>query len=102
MVASCNEPLGIPSFNFIKTQRTQRPPTAPTQRTQRKTSQRARETRPCARVTHVAFPETLHFDQHRVFVAVDEDLGHFEFVAGGLAFHPQRAAAAAEERRVPG
>src|SRR3977135_2203574 len=52
-----------------------------------------------ARVAHVAVAQPLHFQQHGVIVAIDEDFLHFEPIPGGFALRPQLVARAAEEGR---
>src|SRR5262245_60131998 len=48
-------------------------------------------------VADAALAEALHFDEYRVIVAVDQDFGDRELVAGCLPLGPQPAARAAEE-----
>src|SRR3989338_6191338 len=84
-VASCSEPLGMPSLSFIiKALRSL-------------VGQLSEEARSLARMAHVAvaLPDDLH--QHRVVVAIDEDVDDLEPVARCFALHPQRVARAAEE-----
>ena len=58
--------------------------------------------RPGAGVADVPVAEPPHLEQHRVVVAVDEQVDDFELVAGRFALHPQLVARAAEERREAG
>jgi hypothetical protein len=51
-------------------------------------------------MTNIPIAFSIDFHQHRVIVAVDENLANFETVAGRFAFGPQRVARAAEERDV--
>src|SRR5262245_13170464 len=69
-VASCNDPLGIPSFSFIGLR------------------QRPKEARALARVTDVAVAKALHLYQHGILIAVDEQRFHLETIPGGLALRP--------------
>ncbi len=61
-----------------------------------------RETGPGARMADIAVAEPLDLHQHRVVVAIDEDVDDLELVARGLALRPQGVARAAEERGVAG
>src|SRR5579872_424959 len=80
-VASCSEPLGMPSLSAISSVR-----------------QSSIEAGALAGVADVAVPEPPDLEKHGVVVAVDEDVDDREPVAGRLAFHPQRLTRAAEER----
>src|SRR4051794_24463925 len=93
-VASCREPLGMPSLSFIAG------------RFQSRSSRRSLRLRPFQRleeagslagVADVAVTLALHLQQHRVVVAIGEHFEHFEAVAGRLAFHPELVPGAAEE-----
>ena len=55
-----------------------------------------------AGVADVAVAEPLGLHEHRVVVAVDQDVAHREPVARRLALGPERVARAAEERDVAG
>src|SRR5829696_4365420 len=126
-VASCSEPFGMPSLSVIVVDSTRRRPTHKPQGSQGLISsdcvcsalsvatrvrhtysaafrfiERAVETGALAGVADVAVAEPLHFQQHRIVVAVDEDVDDLELVAGGLALHPQLVARAAEEGGVAG
>src|SRR6202023_815953 len=69
IVASWSEPFGMPSLSFISFVGCQR-------------SEKARS---LAGVTHIPISQPLHLHQHRVVVAVDEDVDYLEPVARGLA-----------------
>src|SRR5438093_10213973 len=89
-VASCSEPFGIPSLSFISGlafRELIRPP---------------EKAGPLARVTDVAAAKALHADEHRVLVAIDQEVADREPVAGRLALRPQLVARAAEERHIAG
>src|SRR6266498_2984681 len=89
IVASCKEPFGMPSFSFIVY--------SPQRIVSFVVIQPAKKARTLTRVADVAVAQPLHFQQHRVIVAVDEDPGDGELVAGGFALRPEGVAAAAEE-----
>ena len=55
--------------------------------------------RALARMTDESITEPVHLHQHRVVVAIDEDVDDFQAVAGCLAFHPELVARPAEEGR---
>ena len=82
-VASCSEPFGMPSFSFMRC------------------IQRS-EAGAGAGVADVAVAQPLDLEQHRVVVAVHQQLDDLELVAGGFALHPQLVAGAAEEGGVAG
>src|SRR5436190_23270199 len=85
IVASCSEPLGMPSLSI------------------RATLVRLPEkARPLPRVADIAVAEPGDLEEHRVLVAVDEQRGHLQPVPRRLPLGPQRVARAAEEGREPG
>src|SRR2546422_3863584 len=89
-VASCSEPFGIPSLSFISRlafRELVRPP---------------EKAAPLARMTDVAAAKALHAHEHRVLVAVDQQVADREPVAGRLALRPQFVTRAAEERHIAG
>jgi hypothetical protein len=55
---------------------------------------------PFARVADVPIALPLGFHQHRVIVAVDEQIPYGEAVAGGFPLGPESVTRAAEERHV--
>ena len=93
IVASCSDPFGMPSLMSDVMCRS----LSGSRRTL------AEEARPLAGVADVAVAEPRHLQQHRVLVAVDEQLAStLQPVAGRLPLGPQRVARAAEERREAG
>src|SRR5687767_386928 len=60
------------------------------------------EARRLSRVAHLAVALADRFDQHGVFVAIDQQSHHSKPVAGCLSLGPERAAGPAEEGRVAG
>jgi hypothetical protein len=60
-------------------------------------TERSEETRPLTRMTRIAVAEPLHFHEHSVIVAIDEDVDDFEAIAGSFALHPQLVARPAEK-----
>src|SRR4051794_28900157 len=106
-VASCSEPLGMPSFSFIASPPIHHHAHRGHQGKHRTISSVVssvsfvliQRSKTCSRagVADVAVAEALHLQQHGVIVAIDQELDHLELVAGGLALHPQLVAAAAEE-----
>src|SRR5919109_4334907 len=90
-VASCSEPFGMPSFSFISglASALREPVGVP------------EKAGPLARVAHVPAAEAFDADEHRVLVAIDQEVPDGEPVARGLALGPERVARAAEERHVP-
>src|SRR5262249_32217472 len=59
------------------------------------------KTRSVAGVTHVSVTQTLHLDQHCIVVAVDQTRRNRETISRCLPLHPELAARATEERRIP-
>src|SRR5258707_11365853 len=115
MVASCKEPFGIPSFSFIRvetlstTEGTEDSEVeigfrlrAPLLSMVLLFGQRPKEACAVTRVTHIPVAEPLHLDQHRIIVAVDEQVDDLQPVARCLAFRPQLVTRAAEKGREPG
>src|SRR5439155_26124125 len=89
-VASCSEPFGIPSLSFISGLAF------------RELIRPLEKTGPLARVTDVAAAKALHPNEHRVLVAIDQEVTDGEPVAGRLALGPQLVARAAEECHIAG
>src|SRR3954451_24687605 len=89
IVASCRDPLGIPSLSFMRGDLVCA--------CEWVSSDRLEEAGALAGVTDIAVTQPLHLQQHRVIVAVGEHLNDLQAVAGGFALHPQRVASAAEE-----
>src|SRR5262245_49221676 len=86
-VASCSEPFGIPSFSFISGLASALgEPVGPPEKAG-----------PLARVTDVPAAEAFDADEHRVLVAVDQQVPDREPVARRLALRPELVAGAAEE-----
>src|SRR5438128_6720245 len=85
-VASCSEPLGIPSLSVRAIALRHLPEKAG----------------PRARVADIAVAEPGHLEEHRVVVAIDEQLGHLQAIPRGLTFRPERIARSTEERRKAG
>src|SRR5689334_16354415 len=87
----------MPSFSFTDNPQSLIPDRGPRECT----SQFPVKTRPLPRVADDAVAECLDLQQHRVVVAVDQDLLDGKAVARRLALRPQLPARAAEERREP-
>src|SRR5450830_2054415 len=85
IVASCSEPLGIPSLSVLAMALRDLPV----------------EARALAGVTDIALAEPRHFQQDRVLVAVGQERGHLQAVARGFPFGPQRVPRTAEKGREP-
>src|SRR4051812_29284024 len=98
MVASCKDPLGMPSFSvldmsFLLSTRSHR---------REREGEIRKKTRPLTRVADIAVAESRDQQQKRVVVTVDQDAINLQAVAGRLTLGPQLIARAAEERRKPG
>src|SRR5678815_1089266 len=102
IVASCSEPFGMPSFSLaiflFRVIRVIRGCSLAALSVALIRGHLPVETGPLAGVADITVAEPLHFEQHRVLVAVHQHLGDLQPVAGGFPLRPQRVARAAEER----
>src|SRR5262245_5840542 len=94
MVASCNEPLGMPSFSVAMRILTAALKDCATR------WKLSKETRAFTCVTHVAVAEPRDEHQQSVVITVDEDAIDLQAIPRRLPLRPQLVTRAAEERRI--
>src|SRR6188472_2993469 len=85
-VASCSEPLGMPS---LRVRAIVLLTFALGGAARRDLSEEAGS---LAGVADVAVPEPRHLQQHRVLVAIDQQVGHLQAVSRGLPLRPELVA----------